>query len=274
MYKVRKVLNNNAVLVINTDTMREVIFIGTGIGFGKKTNMILQVDEERVSRYVQQKGVDITSQVADKDAVYLEITDQIISQAKNSFDHFDTGILLTLADHIAFAINRIRSGMVISNPFRNDIRLMFPEEYAIAERSRDIIREKTGIEINEDEVSYITLHLHSARSDIRIDQTLLLATLIRESIQEIQSSLGIRINEQSLSYSRLLTHLKYLLLRCNMKEKLRIDMDAFTRKNFPVSYEAAGKIVRKLENHMHLRIDDMEVGYLAIHIERICSDTE
>lgn len=272
MYKVRKVLNNNAILVINTDSMQEVIFIGTGIGFGKKTNMVLNVDESSVSRYVQQKGVDITSRVADKDAVYLEITDEIISLAKNTFERFDAGILLTLADHIAFAINRIRSGMVINNPFRNDIRLMFSEEYAIAQKSRDIIQEKTGIEINEDEISYITLHLHSARSDVRIDQTLLLATLIRESIREIEDTLHIRINERSLSYSRLLTHLKYLLLRCNMKEKLRIDMDVYTKQNFPVSYEAAKKIVRRLENHMHMCIDDTEIGYLAIHIERICSD--
>ena len=45
MYNVRKVLNNNAVVVIDTDSMQESIMIGTGIGFQKKTNMVLDADK-------------------------------------------------------------------------------------------------------------------------------------------------------------------------------------------------------------------------------------
>lgn len=35
MFKVRKVLNNNALLTIDTQTQEEVIFIGNGVGFGQ-----------------------------------------------------------------------------------------------------------------------------------------------------------------------------------------------------------------------------------------------
>ena len=91
--------------------------------------------------------------------------------------------------------------------------------------------------INEDEISYITLHLHSARSDAKVSDSLLFATLIRESMDEIEKSLNIEIDFDSLSYSRLLTHLKYLLLRCKLKERLTIDMDEFTKTNFPTSYD-------------------------------------
>ena len=185
--------------------------------------------------------MDVTARAAKNDAVYLEVASEIITLAKDRFDQFDTDILLTLSDHIAFAVNRIRNGLVITNPFRNDIRLMFHEEYEIALKSVAIIEKHIGITINE-------------------------------SAHEIEDMLDIHIDENSLSYSRLLTHLKYLLLRCRMKEKLRIDMDEYTRNNFPVSYDIARNIVHKMEKYLKLDIDPTETGYLAIHIERICSD--
>ena len=142
MYKVRKVLNNNALLVIDTDKMQEIIFIGTGVGFNKKTNMIVDIDKNTVTSYVQKKGIDISKQVEKNDAIYLEIANEIIGEAAKVFNNFDRNIIITLADHIDFAIQRINSGLVISNPFKNDIKLLFAEEYEIAKNSVGIINNK------------------------------------------------------------------------------------------------------------------------------------
>lgn len=274
MYKVRKVLNNNAILVIDLVNNQEVIFIGTGVGFGKKINMITDIDGSGCQRYIQEKGVDISNQLSKNDAIYLEIASKIIEEAKKKFGTFDTNILIALSDHIAFAIARMNAGLQIDNPFKNDIKLMFTEEYEVAKKSVDIIYNSLNVVINEDEISYITLHLHSARCDAKISDSLLFATLVRESMEEIENSLNIQIDYDSLSYSRLLTHLKYLLLRCNLKERLTIDMDEFTKTNFPISYGLAKKIIRKFERQLNLIIDDSEIGYLAIHLERICTSQD
>ena len=90
MYKVRKVLNNNAVVVIDTDSMQESILIGTGIGFQKKTNMILDADLTKLTRYVQEKGVDVAARAAKNDAVYLEAASEIITLAASTFDQLQT----------------------------------------------------------------------------------------------------------------------------------------------------------------------------------------
>lgn len=271
MYKVRKVLNNNALLVIDTNLNEEVIFIGNGIGFNKKTGMDITVDENRVSAYHQSKGTDITSDVSKNDAVYLEIASLIIEDAAKVFNNFDRNIILSLSDHIAFAIKRIKEGLIITNPFKNDIRLLFEEEYNIALKSVGYINDRLNITINDDEISYITLHIHSARSDMKISESILMATVINESLKEIEDIMHIHIDSNSLSYNRLLTHLKYLILRCKMEEKLRIDMDEYTKKAFPTSYSLAKGIIKKLSKALDIRIDDMEIGYLAIHIERICT---
>lgn len=271
MYKVRSVLGNNALLVLDDSNSQESIFIGTGIGFGKKVGMSVEIAGDNVTRYIQQKGKDVSAQVNKNDVVYLEIANELINDACARFNNFDRNILITLADHIAFAISRMDSGLIISNPFKNDIKLMFQEEYEVAFKAVDIIDRRLNRQINEDEVSYITLHLHGARSDMKVDQSLLLASIVQDSMKEIEEMLKIKIDVNSLSYSRLLTHLKYLLLRCNMKEKLKIDMDEFTKTNFPVSYSLASDIIFKFSKMLRVEIDEIEIGYLALHIERICS---
>ena len=42
MYRIIKVLNNNGLLVYHNETGRELIFLGNGVGFGKKPTQ--QVD--------------------------------------------------------------------------------------------------------------------------------------------------------------------------------------------------------------------------------------
>lgn len=106
---------------------------------------------------------------------------------------------------------------------------------------------------------------------MKISESILMTTVINESLKEIEDIIHIHIDSNSLSYNRLLTHLKYLILRCKMEEKLRIDMDEYTRKTFPTSYNLAKEIIKKLSKALDIEIDDMEIGYLAIHIERICT---
>lgn len=272
MYRVRKVLNNNAILVIEPSKMQEIIFIGTGIGFNKKTNMEITIDESQATKYIQAPGIDITSQVTKNNPIFLEIANAIIQDAKAQFADFDENILLTLSDHIAFAIKRINNDMIINNPFKNEARLLFADEYKIAANAQKYIKDKCNILINDDEISYITLHLHSARTDEKVSQSVMLVTLVNESINEIEKLLNININVNSLAYSRLLTHIKYLVARCRLKEQIHIDMNDYTKNSFPTSYIIATNIIQKLKKGLDLTIDDIEIGYLALHIERICNN--
>ena len=127
------------------------------VTYGAGGSAIGQQSTCNLVRYIQEKGIDVTSQVVKNDSVYLEIASKIISEACNAFDNFDRSILITLADHIAFAVKRMESGLVINNPFKNDIRIMFKEEYDIAKRSADIISDEINIDINEDETNVILL---------------------------------------------------------------------------------------------------------------------
>ena len=95
------------------------------------------------------------------DPLYLSISDRIVTEAKKVFGSVDTSILVPMADHIAFAAQRIQKNAPISNPLTADIRALFPQEFQIAETAREIIREQAGVVFSDDELGYIALHIHS-----------------------------------------------------------------------------------------------------------------
>lgn len=272
MYRIAKVLNNNGILAVKDG--REVIFLGKGIGFGKKINDVYK-PEPNVREYeieTQEQEKRIPQEIVRKvNPVYIEIASEIIKLSQQKFGYVDTRILLPLADHIEFAIKRYAKNIIISNPLAKDIELLFPEEYAVALKGKEFIKQMTDYEITDDEVGYITLHVHSAISSNHVMESIQAMEVIRESIDRLRKDLKIVISENSVSYTRLMNHIKYLLLRINTNEKLKMDISDFTRENFPFAYEKAKKMCFRLSKVINKSIPESEVGYLALHLERIIS---
>ncbi|NYC28714.1 transcriptional antiterminator [Clostridium saccharobutylicum] len=110
MFRVIKSLNHNGVLAINMDTQKEYILLGKGIGFGKKVNERMEAPEN-AQIYLLQQETDRGSAkeiINNIDPQILEITSTIIMEAEKKFQKVDKNILCPLADHIAFAIRRIK----------------------------------------------------------------------------------------------------------------------------------------------------------------------
>lgn len=270
MYQIEKVLNNNSVLVHDShgETM---ILMGKGIGFGKKAQDQME-DHPNLEKFYlagsNERG-NTFDMINDVDPIYIEVAAQIIALAKSEFGEVDTNILLPLADHIAFSIERIKQKMEISNPFTDEIRLLYTKEYEVACKGKRIIEERCHYEINEDEVGYITLHIHSALSDDKVSESMQVAIVIQESIQQVERDFSMHIDVNSMSYIRLMNHMKFLLLRIRNEEPLKLDVSDFVKDKFPYAYKTACTICEKLKKIYKKEIEDIEIGYLALHIERV-----
>lgn len=272
MYQVIKVLNNNTVLACYQQ--EEVVIMFKGIGFGKKEKDVLDVPKQAKKYVMQKDNADARRSSAvlyQIDPIYLEIASEIISLTKESFEHVDEGILLPLADHIYYAMKRMDENLIPTNPFLNDIRLLFPEEYEIANKGKAIIETLISKTINDDEIGYITLHVHSAISTNAVSDAMEATRIIHESIDRLQEDLQIRIDMGSISYVRLMNHIKFLILRLNTNEKLQMDISEFTKVKFPFAYEKAKDICEALSKTLNKNLPDNEIGYLALHLERILS---
>lgn len=273
MYKVIKVLNNNTILASNGN--EEAIIMYKGIGFSKKKDDCFEVPRN-AKKYLMQKGYNDTrksNNVIDYiEPVYLEIASEIMRLATLQFGEIDNKILLPLADHIYFAIKRMDENIMPSNPFLNDIRLLFPDEYEVALKGREVIEKYVSRVINDDEVGFITLHIHSAVSSNKVGESMEATRVIHEGIVKLQEDLNITIDVQSISYVRLMNHIKFLILRVNTNEKLQMDISEFTKNKFPFAYEQACNMCQALAKVLKKDLPESEVGYLALHLERILSN--
>lgn len=273
MYRLSKVLNNNGVLAFDTETAREVIILGNGIGFGKHAGeRVESFPGARLYALVNQKREASALKIVNGiDPVFLEVTGRIIEAAELRFGEINRDILLPLADHIALAVKRAMEGKELPNPFTPDIRALFPEEYQAALEGQKIIREQTGYVISEDEVGYITLHIHSALSDEDVAQAMDTARLVKESLEMIEVGLGMEFPASSLGCNRIMTHIRYMIARVRKGERVNLDMEDYVKEKFPEAYRLAEKVCVKLEKDLGRKVAAEEAGFLGLHIQRAAS---
>lgn len=269
MYRIIKVLNNNGILVLDGDSRREMILLGNGVGFGHRTGERLeQVGEARCYELVTKKSSAL-QQVNSIDPVLIEAAGRIIERARGALGDLSTDILIPMADHIALAVGRARTGRELPNPFNQDIRALFDREYQAAMDGREIIHEMTGVVISEDEVGYITLHIHAGLSEENVAHSMDMARLVQDSIHCIEAEMDLRLTVDSLGYNRLVSHLRYMIARTRKGEPVNLDMETYARKAFPRPYQVAEGICRDMEKRLGMAVAPQETGFLAIHIQRV-----
>ena len=150
-----------------------------------------------------------------------------------------------------------------------DIKALFDREYQAAMEGREIIREMTGISISEDEVGYITLHIHAGSSEENVAHSMDMARLVQDSIRGIEEKMGIKLAADSLGYNRLVSHLRYMIARIRKGEPVSLDMESYAKESFPGPYQAAVDVCRNMEKRLGITVASQEAAFLAIHIQRV-----
>ena len=275
-YRITKILNHNSFMGIESKNDQECLIMGKGVAFGKKVGQTVSVTGD--ARVYSLK--ELTDRGEAKDIIKsvsplcLELANEVLDQAEEEFGKVDRSILFTMADHLDFAVRRIQNGEQISNPLTDDIRIMFYKEYKVAGCIRDLLKEKLGIRIDEHEIGYIALHVHAAIVDENVSQAMEIARTVRECICMVEEETGKSIDVMSLSYNRLMNHVRYMVARAIHGEKLKMSLNDYMSVKFPGPYMTAEKICRKMEKSLKLPMPDIEIGYLAMHLERMMDREE
>ena len=276
MYRVIKALNHNAVLALESGTNAEYLIMGKGIGFGKKVSERIEPGEDSVLYSLQSvskrgKAKELFQEI---DAKYLEMANAILNEAEKEFGKIDREILFPMADHIAFAVKRMKRGETITNLLTQDIRVLFYKEFKVASLIRDVLSCEEGLEIPDDEIGYVALHVHSATDGEKVSSAMQIAAAVRDCVTLIEQDAGRCIDVQTLSYNRLMNHIKYMAARAVRGEKLKVNMNQYIQQEFPRSYEIADTVCDHFGKQLGKKLPDTEIGYLAMHIERVYTDEE
>jgi len=122
-YTVKKPINNNILRVVDS-TGCELIVTGRGLGFGVKPGYKIEAETvecsyRMTSPAVQQKLVELLERIPYE---HLLLTDELVEIIRQRLKYpLNESLLITLADHISFAIQRSEQGIRFSNPLMTSI---------------------------------------------------------------------------------------------------------------------------------------------------------
>lgn len=274
---IEKILNNNVVASIDPKTDKEVILMGSGIGFNKKIGQ--QVDEDKIqktfvidNKTLGNKIKKLINQIPDG---IFELANEIITHAIKELDmKLDKQIYISLSDHIAFAIKRYKKNISLKNDLLNEIRRVHKKEFKIAIWAVDFINKKLNIELPEDEAGFIALHFVNASYNGSPIETITSTKIIKDILNIIKYYCSLEFNEDDLNYDRLLTHLKYFAKRVVSNNQHKSSDENFIEivsKSYPHSYGCSLKIKDYIKANYNYDVNSDELVYLTMHIQRVVS---
>ena len=268
MIKIEQPFNNN--VVMGWDRKHgEVVIIGKGIGFHAKKGDI--IDESKIQKIFianeNEKLVDLIQQISPE---YLELVEDIFNQAKTEYDFSpEEKNTLALMDHIQFAVKRLREGLQVDNPFTTEIKQFYQKEWKLGLYARERIKEMFHVVIPDAEVGYVAMHLIASEFQQDRRSVNKVFQVIDISLDYIRREYLEEVDEDSLSYTRLVTHLKYFAQRyVDNKESTKEDelMQKTVREVFREEVDCIDGLSDLLYNKFGRHITDSEENYLVLHL--------
>lgn len=147
--RIKKIINNNILSAVD-DKGCELIVTGRGIGFQRCRGE--QIDPATVEHYYrmedkaeQRKLRELVEKIPME---HLELTESLIAHIRGHIPQkLNESLLITLADHVSFAIARKAQGIAFSNPLKGAVMCYYPAEYQFGRDCLKVIRERLGVEL-------------------------------------------------------------------------------------------------------------------------------
>lgn len=271
--EVKKILNNN-VLIAKHSSYGEVVVIGKGIGFNRKSGE--SIDTASIEKLFvlknEKEQEDYIKLLSSVDNDVHEIIISAINLIKNKVNApLNEHIHVALTDHLIFTFNRVSNGMEIKNPFLVETRTLYPAEYGIAQEVVQLIAEKTGIRLPEGEIGFIALHIHSSIKNRNIGEVNQDSQLVTKLIKTIEQQLRTEIDKESIDYTRLVRHLRYTIVRVKTGEIVEEQekLSCLLKEEYPVCYNLAWKLIKIMQQALSRPVYDSEAVYLTMHLQRL-----
>lgn len=269
--KAVKVFNNNVIATVMEDG-RESVVVGPGIGFGKRPGNL--VDESKIEKiyYVQNRlQTRFLQLLEDATAETLQAAEDILSYAMKQGMLLNNKVIVSLTDHISFALERNEQGICLPNLMLSEIRMLYPKEYEVGKWALKHIRKVCGVQLPGDEAGYIALQLANASMDENVAYDIL--KFVKGATDIIKENYGLSLEEDQLETMRLTTHLKFLAQRIlkngQWKDEDMGDLYELLYHKHPKNKACVEKLTEYIEDTFHYKLNRQEIIYLLVHLTKI-----
>ncbi|MFH5810180.1 PRD domain-containing protein [Companilactobacillus sp. FL22-1] len=266
--------NNNAALVVDDENV-EWIIVGKGIGFGKKKGDL--VDASKISQKFKSENTKDVDTLDQYDESIINVTSDIVSDVEKFLNvKFSDYQYLILADHINYAYERAIEHIEFTDRAVSwEVKKLFPKEYEASNRALEILLQDLGVMFPKGELVFLTYHFVNLENEKEsLQDTIQISKMIADIINIIQLSYHMTLDDESFNYSRLVSHLRYFLIR-KIKSEHSTDeqLDPSLLKLMILKYPEENKTVQKiaiyLRNTKGWVLSQNDQVYLILHVWRV-----
>ncbi|WP_028044117.1 BglG family transcription antiterminator LicT [Candidatus Stoquefichus massiliensis] len=271
---IKRILNNNAVMSLD-EHGEEIIVKGKGIAFHKKTGDIIDekvidkifvMNNQETKRRYQEILISIPSDC-------MSACEDMIGVIKQNIEkELSDKIYVTLTDHIYNLIERVKMGIVFDNALLWDVKRLYVKEYQVGLIIVDMIRQKFDIKIENDEASFIALHIVNAQMNTEFHDVIEITGMIDDIYDIVESQFDLQIDKESLEYTRFIMHLRVFFERIVNHENLKSEKSKTLLKILKDEYPRQYQCVMKIIDYVMMRYEELlegEILYLLVHVIKL-----
>ncbi len=276
--KVVKSYNNNAVSTIFPD-QTEAVLIGAGIGFQKKAGD--EIDQKKIEKiyYIQDEfQTKLLQLLKDARPETVKVSEDILKHAKDCGLELKSQLIISLADHINFALERYEQGIELPYLMMTETRMLYPREYEISKWALERIQELCAVELPEYEAGYIILQLVSgsvSSSEISRETAYNTLELVKGSLEIIKDTYQVEMDPVHLDTMRLTTHFKFLAQRIFSHSQWADDNMENMHQLLILKHRKNKECIERLKTYIQetfsYTLNKQEETYLLVHLSKIFS---
>lgn len=272
--RLSRALGNNAALAVDDDGT-EVVVLGRGLTFG------LRRGDELAQARVEQVFVADPAQRELAAQFLTELPPEAVRAGARVAElaherlglRVSQGLILPLADHLAFAAQRSREGIALELPLSWEVAQLYPQELEVARDAIGVAQDVLDVRLDPTEAIAIAMHLVNAQFDrLGTSAATRMTRSIAKVLEILRSTAGLALDKDDMSTARFVTHLRYLFVRLDRGEQM-VD----TQPGLPEAIAAASpEASRHAERIAYLigmgtstSLSREETAYLAMHVARL-----
>jgi beta-glucoside operon transcriptional antiterminator len=272
-----KVLNNNA--LIANDNGRDVVAIGLGISFRYVKG------QEMPKEAAEQIFVASSAQPIDRLSAFLDelpleqlrVATEICEAAPGTLSRKPPeSLIIAIADHITFACQRIQQGIPLQNPLKWEIAQLYPRELEAGRQGIQMIKERLGVELPDDEAASIAMHLVNAQfTATGLHQGVRMTETLTQVLDMVDQTFGVKVDRDSMSASRFVTHMRYVFARLDGAGQIKAtppELVNSIESAYPEAFGCALRICFLLQMVFDGEVGRDECAFVALHVARLVDD--
>ena len=276
--QIKKIYNNNIAMVKN-EAGDEVILVGKGIVFGLKKGDEIQA--EKAEKKFELKGEakhKFEKMIQDTPIDYILVSEEIIAYFKeHSTKALNDGIYVTLTDHIANTIERIRMGIDFDMTMLLNVKSLYRENI-----SSLYMQSKCccafHLHIDDNEANFITLHIVNAELTSNMMEIYTITSILESINTIVLQSFQVDVQD-NYDFDRFLIHCRFFVQRI-VNAEAGVHQSTANQAIFQMmkeqsvqQYACVNQIAEMLEKKYAYSVNDEEKLYLLIHLNKLTKDS-